>query len=238
MKQSFLIIITLSFLSNPFFLIGQIANKESYLESIRIELQKKWPQNQTINLVFHGHSVPAGYFKTPTVNTLAAYPYQLLKRIKTDYPYAVINVINTSIGGENSKNGSLRFESEVLKHDPDVLFIDYALNDRDLGIENAERYWREMIQKAIDKDIKIILLTPSADQREDILNSESKLNKHANMIRELAKEYQIGLIDSYDIFKSQVKKGLQISKLMSQVNHPNEQGHLLITSALYDYFKE
>lgn len=41
---------------------------------IRQELQKKWPDNRTVNLVFHGHSVPSGYANTPNVKTLQAYP--------------------------------------------------------------------------------------------------------------------------------------------------------------------
>ena len=35
---------------------------EAYLTNITFELQKKWPANRTINIVCHGHSVPAGYF--------------------------------------------------------------------------------------------------------------------------------------------------------------------------------
>jgi len=83
----------------------ETANPRDYLSDIKIELKKEWPKNKTINLVFHGHSVPAGYFKTPIVNTLQSYPYQVLEQLKILYPLAVINVINTAIGGENSING-------------------------------------------------------------------------------------------------------------------------------------
>ncbi|MFT7362192.1 MAG: acyl-CoA thioesterase-1, partial [Algoriphagus sp.] len=96
-------------------------NTSDYLNDLKIEFQKKWPENRTINLVFHGHSVPAGYFKTPIVNTLESYPYLVLKELKAQYPYAVINIINTSIGGEDSKSGAQRFKSDVLIHKPDVL---------------------------------------------------------------------------------------------------------------------
>ena len=114
-----------------------VANPASYLEDIKAGLSKEWPGNKTINLVFHGHSVPAGYFKTPVVNTLSSYPYLVLKALKEIYPYAVINIINTSIGGENSLSGASRFKSEVVVHKPDVLFIDYALNDRGAGLQAA-----------------------------------------------------------------------------------------------------
>ena len=70
---------------------------KDYLIPIKNELVKEWPNNRTINLVFHGHSVPSGYFKTPVVNTMDAYPYQVLRLLKEKYPYSVINVINTAI---------------------------------------------------------------------------------------------------------------------------------------------
>jgi acyl-CoA thioesterase-1 len=211
-------------------------NKSDYLNELKLELQQKWPENRTINLVFHGHSVPAGYFKTPIVNTLESYPYLVLQELKAQYPFAVINVINTSIGGEDSKSGAQRFESDVLVHQPDVLFIDYALNDRRLGIDSARVAWESMIQKALAKDIKIILLTPSPDQKVDLKEDDTILDQHSNQIRGFSEKYQIGLVDTYALFKKEINSGIDLPTLMSQVNHPNEKGHALIAKGILEYF--
>src|SRR5690606_41131719 len=105
------------------------ADSSIYLQETVTELQKVWPGNRTINLVFHGHSVPAGYGDRHEVHTLEAYPHLLLKKLKEKYPYVPINSIVTAIGGENSIQGAARFEKDVLTHQPDVVVIDYALND-------------------------------------------------------------------------------------------------------------
>jgi lysophospholipase L1-like esterase len=215
----------------------EIASKANYLEKIKAEMLVEWPKNRTINLVFHGHSVPAGYFKTPVVNTLASYPYLVLKDLKSAYPMTVVNVINTSIGGEHSESGLKRFEADVLTHKPDVLFIDYALNDRGMGLERAKIAWEKMIRLALEKNIKVILLTPSPDQRVDIKDDLSILDQHANQIKELAKNFQIGLIDTYALYKNKVKSGSNLIDYMSQVNHPNEKGHQMITDEILGYFK-
>jgi lysophospholipase L1-like esterase len=215
----------------------EIASKANYLEKIKAEMLVEWPKNRTINLVFHGHSVPAGYFKTPVVNTLASYPYLVLKDLKSVYPMTVVNVINTSIGGEHSESGLKRFEADVLTHKPDVLFIDYALNDRGMGLERAKIAWEKMIRLALEKNIKVILLTPSPDQRVDIKDDLSILDQHANQIKELAKNFQIGLIDTYALYKNKVKSGINLVDYMSQVNHPNEKGHQMITDEILGYFK-
>lgn len=216
--------------------LHSIADREFYLKELKTELQKEWPKNRTINLVFHGHSVPSGYFKTPIVNTFDSYPYLLVKKLKAIYPNAVINVIVTAIGGENSESGAKRFERDVLTHHPDLLFIDYALNDRRIGLERSCNAWEQMIRKATGEGIKVILLTPSPDQSVNYDDPENQLKKHADQICRLAKENHVGLTDSYRAFDSLYQDKKKLSKYMSQVNHPNELGHQIIADELFKWF--
>jgi acyl-CoA thioesterase I len=216
---------------------AQIADSNSYLSDLKLKMQIEWPKNKTINIVFHGHSVPAGYFKTPNVNTLQAYPNLTLKKLKEIYPFAVINIIVTAIGGENSVKGAQRFERDVLIHKPDIILIDYGLNDRKGGLEKAYSAWNVMIKQAKEQGIKVILLTPSPDQTIDFDNAENDLKKHANQIRTIAAENQIALVDSYKAFEFLYSDKVQLSQYMSQVNHPNERGHELIANELIKWFK-
>ena len=209
----------------------------TYLSDLKGEMQVEWPKNRTINIVFHGHSVPAGYFKTPEVNTLASYPYLVLRKIKAMYPLAVVNVIVTAIGGENSIQGAKRFKRDVLIHKPDVLFIDYALNDRGAGLEKSYKAWDQMIKKAKKDHIKVILMTPSPDQRVDYSNPDNELKKHTDQIIRLADEHQVGLVDSYKAYEFLYTRKNKLKKYMSQVNHPNEKGHELIANEIITWFK-
>lgn len=218
----------------PYMALSQ--NEDDYLKEVKAELVKEWPNNKTINLVFHGHSVPAGYFKTPVVNTLDSYPYLLLEELKERYPYAVINIINTAIGGENSKTGNRRFKTEVLTQRPDVLFIDYALNDLGIGLDDAKVSWAEMIKTALGNGIKVILLTPSPDQRISYDDPGNELKKHTNQIIQIASEYQVGLVDSYKAFEFTYTDKDKLTKYMSQVNHPNKLGHELIANEIINWF--
>ena len=210
--------------------------KDEYLSSIKAELIKVWPKNKTINLVFHGHSVPSGYFITPDVRPFQSYPFLLLKELKKKYPFAVINIILTCIGGENSEQGAKRFKKQVLNHKPDVLFIDYALNDTGIGAVASRKSWDYMIKAALKKNIKVILLTATPDQRVDLLSNESDLQKICTQVVDLSKQYQTGLVDNYTGFKKLVSSGEKISDYMSQVNHPNEKGHQLVVDGIMKYY--
>lgn len=202
--------------------------EEDYLAELKEQLQLRWPNNRTINVVFHGHSVPSGYFTGGVVNKLAAYPHLFLKYLKENYPKAVINCITTSIGGEQAEQGAKRFKNDVLCMKPDLLFIDYALNDRGIGVERAEVAWRSMIKEALDANIKLVLMTPTPDLNEDILDENAPLVAHEKMIQRLGEEYHIPVVNVYQKFKKLKKSGTDISKLMSQNNHPNELGHQVV----------
>lgn len=211
------------------------ASPESYLTDVKAELQKVWPENRTINLVFHGHSVPTGYGDRHEVHTLEAYPHLLLEKLKGKYPYAPINIIVTAIGGENSIQGAARFENEVLTHQPDVVFIDYALNDRFQDIHRVRAAYSSMIESALARGIKVVLLTPSPDQRVDIRANDTPLDALATQIHDLSAQYNIGFVDVYDVFKH-IAGESGVKPYMASVNHPNKQGHALIVAELLKWF--
>lgn len=234
MKKLFLLLLPL--LMHAAALNAQVAEPGDYLMDIVSEMGKRWPDNRTVNIVFHGHSVPAGYARTPVVNTLQAYPHQVLCGIKEHYPNAVVNVITTAIGGEQSEQGAARFKSEVLTHRPDVLFIDYALNDRMIGVERSEAAWRSMIEDAIYQGVMVILMTPTPDLSEDIRSDEARLYPYVRMIRRLAEEFHLGLVDSYACFRAKAEAGENIASYMAQVNHPNERGHAVVAEQILKWF--
>ena len=216
-----------------------IAACTDYLNALVVELARQWPANRTVNLGFHGHSVPAGYFATPFVHTLDAYPQQVLSGLKERFPFAVINCIVTAIGGENSEQGAARFTPEVLCHRPDVVVIDYALNDRGLGLTRAEKSWRAMIETGLVYGAKLILLTPTHDQysiKTGDPSFDSDLSQHANQVRALADEYHLGLVDSDAAFQRYRNGEGHLYDLLSHVNHPNRKGHGIVAQEILRYF--
>lgn len=216
--------------------VTQVANIEEFRRPLVQLFEAEWPRNRTVTIVCHGHSVPAGYFKTPIVQTFDAYPHLLHEAIKGAYPKAVVNVVVTAIGGENSEEGAKRFSREVLNLKPDVVTIDYSLNDRRIGLDKAKVAWEEMIGAAKKADVKVILLTPSWDQSVKLGDELDPLYKHADQVCELAKKHGVGLADSFGGFSKALKSGTALSSLMSQSNHPNRAGHELILKELAPWF--
>jgi lysophospholipase L1-like esterase len=212
------------------------ADPKTYLAEVTNLLGQSWPSNRTVTIVCHGHSVPAGYFKTPKVDSFNAYPHLLHRALKDRFPNAVLNVTVTAIGGEESNRGAARFEKDVLALRPDVVTIDYALNDRRIGLEQAGAAWRSMITNALQRGIKVLLLTPTPDMKANLADPADPLNQHAAQIRRLAAEYHVGLVDSLPAFQRALHAGTKLEDLMSQGNHPNREGHDLVVAELLKWW--
>ena len=192
----------------------------------------KWPKNHTINLVFHGHSVPSGYQKTPDVRPFEAYPQLVFQGLKKDHPFAVMNCIVTAIGGEDSISGAARFEKDVLCHQPDVIFIDYALNDRRQPLDKVEAAWKSMVRQAKQRKIPVVLLTPTGDSSAKLNDPADPLCQRAVLIRKIAKEENVPLADVFATWCAEVTGGVPQADLLSQVNHPNLKGNTLAASTV------
>ncbi|MGQ9731484.1 MAG: SGNH/GDSL hydrolase family protein [Candidatus Zipacnadales bacterium] len=64
-----------------------------------------------------------------------------LEWFRTQHPNAEIEEINAAIGGTGSDLGVFRLQQDVLQHGPDLLFVEFAVND---GGASPERIYRSM----------------------------------------------------------------------------------------------
>jgi len=196
-------------------------------------MKTAWPKNRTIRIVFHGHSVPAGFHKTPEVKTFESYPHLVNRKLKEQYPFAVLNVITTAIGGENSVSGAARFENDVLSLKPDLVLMDYALNDRRLPFDKMEKAWLEMIAAAKKANVPVVLITPTGDSSANLSDPDDALCQRAAFIRKIAMDQKCVLADVFAAWVAEVGRGTPQTDLLSQVNHPNLKGHELAAAAIF-----
>ncbi|MEP7356563.1 MAG: SGNH/GDSL hydrolase family protein [Anaerolineales bacterium] len=211
--------------------------KAEYLLELDGALTLAYPDNRLVNIVCHGHSVPAGYLRTPVIDPFAAYPHRLHRALKEKYPFAALNVIVTAKGAETSEQGAARFEAEVLCHRPDLLTIDYGLNDRVLPLARARAAWSAMIEQALGRGAKVILMTPTLDNSVTLERlAEHPLTTQAEQIRALAAEYGVGLADSLGAWAAYCRTGPGLNTLLSQSNHPTRLGHDLVVNEIVDWF--
>ena len=214
-----------------------IADKQTYLYHLTESLRKQWPDYRPHTIVCHGHSVVTGAYAKSVVRPFDAYPHLWHRLLNEKFPTALINVFVSALGGEHAAAGAERFERDVMSHRPDLVTIDYALNDRGDGLEKARGAWCRMLDICAAAGVPVILLTPTLDV-SSVLDPEQGdiLAAHAQQIRSLASEYAVGLCDPHKRFLKYIEDGGDINELLVWPNHPNRLGHEMIARELSGWF--
>src|SRR5438309_8062966 len=63
-----------------------------------------------------------------------------LNWFRQEFPKARVMEINAAIGGTGSDLGVFRLQHDVLEHQPDLLFIEFALNDDEAQLHQIYRF--------------------------------------------------------------------------------------------------
>jgi lysophospholipase L1-like esterase len=121
-------------------------------------------------------------------------------------------LIGAGVGGNKVYDLYLRLEDDVLSKNPDIVFIWVGVNDvwhkqssgTGTDADKFEKFYTAIIKKLQDKGIRVILCTPACiGERTDFTNQQDgDLNKYAQIVRGLAKNYHCGLVDLREAFLS------------------------------------
>lgn len=216
-----------------------IAERNRYLKDEVEKLQKIWPDNRSMTIVCHGHSIPCGYMAQNVTQPFDAYPHILHQELANRFPHSVINVIVSAVGGENCVSGARRFQRDVLDHHPDIITIDYGRNDMFLTADEVRASWSQMIREAKTAGAKVLLISPAADSGSIYYEpSRRKLTDQelTEVISELAVEYEVGFADAHSAFEQLFAMGHTRWEYAASVNHPNRRGHEVIVKTLMEWF--
>lgn len=155
-------------------------------------------------------------------------------------------LIGAGIGGNKIYDLYLRYEEDVLVHNPDVVLIWVGVNDvwhktsygTGTDADKFEKFYVTLIKKLQSKGIKVVLATPAAiGERTDFSNQQDgDLNRYSQIIRDIATKFDCPLADfrkeflKYNLEKNPSNKESGI--LTTDRVHLNEAGNQLVADIL------
>ena len=197
---------------------------------------------ETVNIAYLGGSI------TEAKN---GWRDQSMKWLQEVYPKTVITQINAGIGGTGSDLGVFRLKKDVLVHKPDLIFVEFAVNDNNLAPQIIRQTMEGIVRQIwrADKQIDICFVyTLTGTTAETLV--EGKVTKAIQAMDDIAEHYKIPSIhlgiEVLQLFKEKklVFRGLPEEFpdkiVFSKDNtHPYEQtGHKLYTDVLKKALKE
>ena len=112
--------------------------------------------------------------------------------LRTTYPQAKVKEIHASIGGTGSNLGAFRVAYDALRHNPDLLFVEFATNDSKAEPESIWRSMEGIVRQTWKKnpatDI-VFTYTITEAMKQDYL--AGKCNRAASAMEQLADHYCI-----------------------------------------------
>jgi lysophospholipase L1-like esterase len=157
-------------------------------------------------------------------------------------------LIGAGIGGNKVYDLYLRMDEDVLAQKPDVVVIWIGVNDvwhkassgTGTDADKFEKFYTAIINKLLDKHIKVILCTPAViGERTDFTNmQDGDLNAYSQIIRNLAQKFRCGLIDLRENFHNYELKNNPSNKesgiLTRDRVHLNDAGNQLVADKMLE----
>lgn len=157
-------------------------------------------------------------------------------RLTTDwleekFPEAKINYVNAGIGATGSYIGVYRADRDVLVHKPDLVFVDFSVNDTTEHTQrNIESY---------DGVLRKLWLSESAPAIVTIAMTQENGTSFQEQHSKICAAYDIPMISYKDAILDVIKNGHIVWKDISDDNiHPNVPGHAVLTELITCYLQD
>lgn len=184
-----------------------------------------------VTIAAFGDSITAGYA------VRRGFPSLWKERLAQKYPEARIEMINSGVSGDTTHDGLARLDWAVLAYEPDLVTINFGINDcvMGLGLEEFESNLVEMIKRIRGGPNSEILLL-SSEPLETSPYDKFVLDYY-EVIRRVAGEMDVGFVDVYRAWMERVEAGTPLSSLiLPGLDHPNEAGYGIIADELMRLF--
>lgn len=161
------------------------------------------------------------------------------------------DLIGAGIGGNKVYDLYLRLEDDVLSKKPNLVFIYIGINDvwhkRSHGTGTDANKFEQFYNKIIDKvqatGAKVVICTPTVvgEQKGYVNELDGDLNKYAEIIRQIAKNKKVELIDLratiVDYINTHNPENKNAGILTTDGVHMNDAGNEFLAEQFWKFIK-
>lgn len=197
-------------------------------ERLHLAIEKA-QRGETVTIAYLGGSITEGALAKPQPTACYAYRSAKLFASKFMADPAQLNYINAGISGTPSLLGITRLEADVLVHKPDIVFVEFAVNDS--GDIISQGVYESLLRQLLNSETQpavILLFT--------VLSGGHSGQSHMSM---LGRHYNLGMISVKDAIWPEIEAGnMTWDDYSPDYAHPTTEGHAFIADLIGYYFDQ
>jgi lysophospholipase L1-like esterase len=140
------------------------------------------------------------------------------------FPKAKVRFVNAGIGGTNSLYGAMRVQRDVLSKKPDLVMVEYAVNDN----HPVPMFWG-----SYEGVLRQILREPQQPALVQLFFMQRKGENAQETQHMLGRHYDLPMVSFRDAWWPEIYSGRAVWETMyADVVHPNDTGHILASELL------
>ncbi len=175
------------------FWVGMVSavGGEDYPLREAVEFRARGGMPNVLAKLGKGEEVRIGYFGG-SITAAPGWRVQTLEWFRKRFPEAKVEEINGAIGGTGSDLGVFRLRQDVLEAGPDLLFVEFAVNDGGADPVNIQRAMEGMVRQVWGADAETdicFVYTLSQPMLGDM--ERGKFPRSASAMEEVADHYGI-----------------------------------------------
>lgn len=184
-------------------------------------------KGEEITIGFLGGSITQGSLSSKPENS---YVYRVFSWWKTEFPKAEFHYVNAGIGGTSSHFGAARAVTDLLMYQPDVVIVDFSVND------DEDEFFQETYEGVLRK-ILAWASSPAVLLLNNVFYDTGKsAEEYHNAVGDW---YQVPHVSIRDTLYRKMKAGMYTrEELTPDGLHPNDKGHELVASEVTAFLKE
>lgn len=189
----------------------------------------KAQNGEDVSIVYLGGSITEGSAASPQKTQCYAYLSAQIFADKFMADKSRLKYHNAGISGTPSLLGVTRCEKDVLAHQPDIVFVEFAVNDStDL---NSRMVYESLICKLLESET-----APAVMLIFTLTSNGYSCQEH---MQKVGKHYKLGMISIRDAVQAQRDAGLLAWTDYSPDDvHPNNAGHAFMADCIGYYFDQ
>ena len=193
---------------------------------------------ESLNVVFLGGSLTWGAQATDPLQT--SYRALVSRRLEERHPAARFRFWDAAIGGTGSQLAAFRLERDVLARKPDLVFLDFTVNDDPFAVPQADRLasYESLVRRLVAGGVPVLqmILPVKSDvqskPRPRPLDAEHKA---------IARAYGLPTADAVALAQAKVAAGETTPDLLwdlpEDATHPGDAGYALYAEAAWETYK-